>query len=326
MPIEACCHTGREGFPPAARRASVLVVNLKNTGWKVVVAAVLLPWALLQGCGGGAQQTSSATGSGGGTTFGAGACRSCEKMACGTEISACQAEPECAAYLGCEDACPSAQNGSVDAACAGACSAVTGSTAKAALDAFQSCRSGAACAACGQGSGGAGGGGGGGLCTPPAFLTQTCAPSNEASACIKCQYEKCCDSVDGLFGGGTPTQLKDCWLNCTDTACEKACFDMYPSAVPAFGEYQACANVNCGAAGSCKVSSPCNKCQYEQCSCEYAACMIDAECFLTLSCFAGCNGDPACGQACVAAHPQGKALFDTLAVCTTQKCVQQCGG
>ncbi len=70
-----------------------------------------------------------------------------EELACGTKLSACQAEPGCAAYVGCEDACPIAQNGGVDATCGGACAPVTGSAAKDAWGAFESRRSSAACAA-----------------------------------------------------------------------------------------------------------------------------------------------------------------------------------
>src|SRR5262245_61952231 len=85
-----------------------------------MAGAVLLAWlcstAIFASCSSDeTMNTSSATGSasGGGAAFGAGACRKCERAACAAEFSACEAEPECGTFIGCESACPIALTGDV---------------------------------------------------------------------------------------------------------------------------------------------------------------------------------------------------------------------
>jgi hypothetical protein len=129
-----------------------------------------------------------------------------------------------------------------------------------------------------------------------------------------------------VFNGGPATDLANCWLNCTTPQCENDCYQQFPEGLPGFEGYQSCVFINCGATGACKVSDPCNVCQYQECSCEYATCMNDTECFAILGCLNTCDKDPACGKDCVTAHPQGKEHYDTLGVCTAQRCIQQCGG
>ncbi len=49
---------------------------------------------------------SAADGSHEASTFGASACETCLRNACAAEFSPCEADPACAAYLACYDACP----------------------------------------------------------------------------------------------------------------------------------------------------------------------------------------------------------------------------
>lgn len=313
---------------------------MQQACWKLVIGSSLLLSAafLAPGCGESPSGTSGGTGAGGagGATFGSSGCRTCEKTACANELSACQGEPECAANVECENACAVAASGDVDSACAGACAKPQSGTAKTVFDAFQMCRysgPGADCAECGRGGSGgtttSTGTGGAPSCTPPAVLTQTCAASNEPSACNKCQYEKCCDSVEKVFGSGPAVKLKNCYLACPagDHVCENGCFQKYPDGVPDFAGYQACVFINCAATGVCKVGTACNRCQYKECSCEYAAYYTDPEGFAIDSCIVSCpDNDVACAKDCVTKHPSAAPLFDSLAVCTGQHCVQQCGG
>ncbi len=309
--------------------------SMKTSG--VVVLAGLWAVAILAGCGSDGMDASTTTGNAtsgggaGGATFGAGACRNCERAACAAEFSACEAEPECGAFIGCENACPTALTGDVDATCVSACPSVDEGTAKTAFDALQACRygaPGAACQECGRGGvGGGGGAGGAGICTPPAILTQECQDENNGSECTQCQYEKCCDSVDLVFGGGPATDLGDCWLNCNTPQCEADCFEQFPDGIPGFAGYQACVFVNCFGTGACSSSSSCSLCQYKECSCEFASCTTNVECFAIRNCLSLCaTNDTACGKECYDKHPDGQVLFDTLAICTGQRCIAQCGG
>jgi hypothetical protein len=166
-----------------------------------------------------------------------------------------------------------------------------------------------------------------GTCVANPVLNQTCAPSSQTSACIKCNYEKCCDSVKKVFDGGPATDFGNCWLACADGdyPCVSACEKKYPDGIQGFGEYFACTAVNCMATGACSAR-PCSLCADKNCQCELTNCRVDAGCFDIMECNAGCT-TVACASACTANHPQTSIdLYKTVAVCTAEKCVSVCGG
>jgi hypothetical protein len=144
---------------------------------------------------------------------------------------------------------------------------------------------------------------------------------------MKCQFEKCCDSVDAVFNDAGPTMdLANCWLDCTTPECEVACYEKYADGIVGFGGYEACVAVNCTAVGMCKSSSQCLICQYTQCPQELANCKTNEDCASIYPCLGTCaTGDTACGKACVTKHPGGAQLYDLLGVCTAQNCIDMCG-
>lgn len=276
---------------------------------------------------------SSTSGAGGGANggYGKSLCGACVLKACAGEQAACEAEPSCSAHLECLLKCPVGADGDADPACEQACPVVSGTAAQSAGDALAFCRTagqGASCAVtCGHASAD---GGEPETCKGNPILTQQCKPSQLSDPCYKCQFEKCCDSVDACFNGGPATDLTNCWLACTtdDIACELACFDQYPDGVVGFGGYSACTEVNCFApGGACQHAQPasCLDCESTQCCEELAACDTDAECFLITQCTLGCKSqDTLCGGACFAAHPKGQAALGKLAVCDGQRCAGKC--
>ncbi len=83
----------------------------------------------------------------------------------------------------------------------------------------------------------------------------------------------------------------------------------------------------CDAAGSC---SGCVECSIQStCLNEYDLCANGDECIAFYDCALECDalGDPTCLDACTAAHPEGKALFDAYAACVIcAACPAACAG
>lgn len=312
----------------------------------VVAAALATP-----GCGGGedgVDQTGAAGaagaagggGSGGGSGFAQSACGTCALGACKAARDACIATPGCGAWDACLSGCATASGGRYDAACEAACPVPSGADDAKLRGAEKACIDTAPCAECGgagaggggaagsAGAGGAGAGGkagAGGASTNPIYQ-QMCKASAATNACLKCQQEKCCDSYALVYDTPGPTKdFADCYGACKTAACEQGCFDKHKDGIKAFGGYEACVFGLCGAAGDCKISSPCTQCEVTQCKEEYAGCMTDTECFLAVDCIGKCpSGNLSCGNACKAAHPSAATLLDALLVCTAQKCVGSC--
>jgi hypothetical protein len=290
--------------------------------------------ALVAGSGCGSDAVAGGGGAGGGGDGGAGdgsfgdsLCYACLGGACGEAFAACEQDPGCAGWLSCLEACPVGEDGDADAACEAACPA-DGTATVAARDGVVACRGevrGLSCTACGPaaGSGGAGGGDVTPICELPAIAEQQCAEVENENDCYRCNYDACCDSADLVFGGAAG-ELGDCWLECETTECDAACFEAYPDQVDEFAGYQACLTVNCLATDRCGTSGACALCQNHECTCELAACQADLECFLLLDCAGRCD-TPGCAQGCIDARPEGAAAFDALLVCTSQRCVDQCG-
>jgi hypothetical protein len=270
--------------------------------------------------------TQVASGAGGDTAhpYAASCLGKCVATTCEAQITACNGDPGCAAYLACLDACPVSAGGDADSACVAGCPAVSGSVGTAARDALDTCRTQAVCASCGGGTGGTGGAGG--TCSMSPALTQQCPASTDPNLCHRCQYEHCCDSVQQVFGGGPATDYANCWLMCPDgdPACVDACKSAYPDGVAGFAEYRACVNFTCSGPGLCPIST-CPTCAYDHCGCEYVACQADAACSSILDCMESCAQSPACIEACLPSTGPGADLAKTYTVCTSQHCLDVCG-
>ncbi|MEB2312435.1 MAG: hypothetical protein OZ928_11345 [Polyangiaceae bacterium] len=68
----------------------------------------------------------------------------------------------------------------------------------------------------------------------------------------------------------------------------------------------------------------CAPCMQSQCSTEVSACISNTECAAILSCAPACNGDQACVQQCMTAHPNGAGLAQTVVNCVQSKCASEC--
>ena len=283
-------------------------------------------------CDGASSSDPAGTGGSAGALFADSPCASCDRSACDAQVKSCETDPECAAFLACEGKCPVGATGDVDSACQAACALPASSAGKGKLDALGACRQsgpGSACAPCGRSMDAgtdAGGDAGAPGCTMPSAITQSCAPATADTPCTECHLSKCCDAVSAVFDGGPGTDLTACWLDCTSAQCQNDCFDQFPAGVPALGGYQACVFLNCSAKGACKAPKPCSQCQFDSCGCEYASCLVNADCFRILNCFNTCAaGDVACGFDCRKKYPAGDQLYDRFAACVGQACILVCG-
>ncbi len=75
----------------------------------------------------------------------------------------------------------------------------------------------------------------------------------------------------------------------------------------------------------CKdFGDPCTGCIAKQCADSWCGCAGDPECLALFDCYGKCNGDEACGQACLGAHPEG--ISDVLLVsgCAGTTCDASC--
>jgi len=274
--------------------------------------------------------TASGSGAGGsaGQKFGGGGCDTCIRGACSAEISTCGSDAGCAAWLACLQACPIGPSGDADATCEATC-LVDGTVAAEGRDAIVACRrsgAGASCAECGAAPTSSTSTGGPGVCTMPAIVDQTCGPSG-AEGCNACLYDECCDSIRDVFGSGPAADLVTCWLACPDDDgdCANDCYADHPDGIQGFGNFRACAQVNCYETGLCPSprDNACSTCQRTECNCEVANCHADVSCHQIYECFANCE-DGACAAGCPAKYPDGQTLYDNMSVCTAQHCVTLC--
>jgi hypothetical protein len=265
--------------------------------------------------------------------YASGCVGTCVATACQTQIAACNADPTCASYFACVGQCPTTSNGDADPMCVAGCPAATGSAgsnAQATLDACREESLTGTCAACNGGDGGTGNT----SCADAAVLNQTCGASTQTNACLKCQDEKCCNSVATVTGGGPTTDYTNCILACNDAdagavngnpslACLQACVSAYPAGIAGVGQFYACVKIECDAVGACPTTS-CATCSFQQCGCEYVACETDVACELILQCEGTCTTQ-ACADACISNADGGVEVAQTYGVCITQHCLTECG-
>jgi hypothetical protein len=185
---------------------------------------------------------------------------------------------------------------------------------------------------CGGGatdSGTGGSAGGDGVCKLPSIVDQTCSAFTNDDKCLECQFVECCASVDSVFNEpGVTKNLADCWFDCADDddQCRDDCFDQYPEGINGFAGYEVCVGINCRKPDAC-TGGACSSCQYENCGCDMANCLMDPACYRSFKCLGTCAAnDAACAAACPDKYPEGKQLYQRLQTCSTQNCTSVCAG
>ncbi|WP_437725702.1 hypothetical protein [Sorangium sp. So ce861] len=305
----------------------------------LAVLSVSLAAALSPACDGGplpsSAGTAASTGSGTGGGAGAGggevtyrtsACGACVvETACVSQVNACAADPGCAAYLDCLDACPLGPDGDADVACERACPPVSGSAGQSAQQAFIDCRAsgpGARCAGCGQLP----------AATDPDF-NQTCPPSMEENKCYKCEDERCCETYQACRDDQDCQDLVACIKACPGGAdyppCEGQCYQDHAAGYERYGHRVACMEHFCFDDDACgdEPLHPCVECQILHCADEMAACHHDLQCALLESCQVQCeSADQACLTACEETFPTAVETHNARLGCALAHCLPACGG
>jgi hypothetical protein len=263
----------------------------------------------------------------------ASACGQCVAEQCKGERRGCAAEPACAAYLTCADACPSAASGDIDPACEAACSRPSEPAGAAAFDAFTLCRTrgaGASCRACGprssryrdpilqQ------------VCTSPAPpLTAPitfCGTLTEAVAldCRRCQYERCCETRGACDDSPKCVELRACVTDCSSI--NRECFAKYDDAVVGLlGAHRVCTRVWCSARCITKPLDACHECIHEQCGDETVALYGSGQGVLLDDCEFDCKGDAGCSARCLSDHPSLTSARASYDLCIVKRCLESCG-
>jgi hypothetical protein len=260
-------------------------------------------------------------------------CGKCVTMQCAGERRGCAAEPACATYLACADACPSAPSGDIDPACEAACARPTDPAGLAALDAFTACRTrgaGTSCTTCGPAS----------VryrspilqqdCKLPAVVPSTpvtvCPPSTEAIvlACRRCQYEKCCDTRTACDNSATCLELRSCTAPCAVK--NRDCYAKYDDSIlGVVGENLACVRVLCTEECSGGAVNPCATCVYGKCGDENVALYGSAKGLLLDDCELDCSADAGCLEKCLDATPTLKQARADYRLCVAKNCLEVCG-
>jgi hypothetical protein len=265
---------------------------------------------------GGSAGSAGLAGSGSETpSFGESECGQCVATECSAERSVCSAEPGCASYVSCLEACPVAGGGDVESVCEAACSRPEAGAAKSALDDYVACRKGASCAACASPATGAGGSPGG-----TGILGQQCEPSPLANACLKCIAESCCDTEAAYDGSSAAQELDDCVDACEDVPCQQTCFEQWPAEAQTVLDHDACNAMKCGTPEACS-SSDGLLCLITHCADLYVDCYADLACFMLKECRLACNLDSACTDACDEAAPASAvAKYERYGLCLSNEC------
>jgi hypothetical protein len=267
--------------------------------------------------------SSSSSSSSGDMSFGASACGACVAMSCAAQVTDCNADPDCAAWLACVDKCGVNAAGNADPLCESLCAPGTTTSAHAAESAFNRCRSdgpGAACAACGAKPSN---------CTNP-IAAQTCAPSNDPDKCFRCEDTHCCDTYAKYAANPDAVDFfKKCYQPCVTgggKTCGVDCFMKYPKGVDDVVARLACLDLNCFDQDSCNNNpvDPCVKCVNEKCCDASAALSGKTSGFLIQECAYPCK-DAACFDACKKKYPAAKDEFDAFADCGFTHCYDVCG-
>lgn len=247
-------------------------------------------------------------------TFATSSCGTCVLAVCEAEVTACGADPGCAAYLECLEDCSLGALGDADATCEAACPRTGSSTSTDLVAALSLCRDDQGvveCEACGFAS----------------LLEQECPnPPTESEECPRCEEERCCDTRQACRDVPECVPFLHCLQACPvgaeEIACTQQCaIDLEPG-IAAFAEKFACIIGNCNA----ECGDACSGCIAANCPNTHMACQADLSCYLLDKCFASCDGDATCASACLDTYPEGNELFTASSICLLESCGVECGG
>jgi hypothetical protein len=278
----------------------------------MLVVAAAFSVGVAVSCGDSSETEVGSGGEGGGAadTYVTSDCGSCVARSCQEQIDACAADPGCASYLECLNACPTGPVGNVDQDCEAACPVADNSTTEGLKADLTLCRQdgpGSECGPCGVSS----------------ILEQQCSMSTETNACAICEDESCCETYIACRDDATCWALKDCLQACpqTDDACWDQCMADYGDGMDLFGERMTCIFAQCGI--ECG-SGECNACVTAACPNSSLQCYQRADCWLLEGCVGDCGGDTTCIQGCYDTYPDATAIFEVLASCSVANCAQAC--
>ena len=248
----------------------------------------------------------------------AGGCGACVLNRCAKEVGICKADPGCAAWLACLDACAPGDGGEPEGGCEAACAIAFTTPSRTAVLAFQDCRyngAGASCAGCVRVATTDGG-------SP--LLHQGCPPSNMPTACGKCQTDNCCNTQRTLSITLEGQVLVNCLANTcgpTDAKCQYQCLLDHPKGVRVLAPHDACLNPYCGS--GCGGETDCVQCEMDRCLDRWVDCEANPDCFRMTACIAQSATD-ADRLACRELYAAGLMLFESLHGCVQSHCGASC--
>lgn len=79
---------------------------------------------------------------------------------------------------------------------------------------------------------------------------QACEADENDDACDTCEKTSCCAERKALYANPDMAKYSSCFSACSDSACNQACFDQYPSVVAATEAELACTSSKCESACS----------------------------------------------------------------------------
>lgn len=262
------------------------------------------------------------------STYGPSACADCVRQSCKSEIRACDANFECAAFLLCLGQCPLDPGGDAAAACEQACRARLGPESLAKTQQLADCRNhgnGTLCPDCHK---------------PPLdrdaktdLLNQSCPPATSSDACRGCVQEHCCQSADACKQNPACKAISTCIDACASDpdpdACERDCRQNNQDGLIDLNRYILCAEISCSRL--CSEQSDCSDCINQSCLDLRITCfsslsyLLYEDCFLLCTNFGTQPPDLVCLSQCGESYPEGRALSDQLGLCGLQRCGARCG-
>lgn len=275
----------------------------------VVLAAILAALSAVA-CPSAVEEPDPDPTGGGGTApvrWGDSECGACVAEACAEPITACESEPECAAYVECLRDCPLVEGADAEPACEAACPIPSGAAADGARKALELCRAsgpGVECASCGRAP------------SLHPLLSQTCASPTALDACDRCEEEFCCETRCDAECQSYVSCIQACggMLSCEDT-----CNSTHAAGAQKTGSWLGCQTALCPVCGGL-VPGECFQCALDNCPNQFAACFDDRSCFLRFLCGRNCQTD-ACYDDCDDRYPEADALFASFLLCTGESCI-----
>jgi hypothetical protein len=263
---------------------------------------------------------STSTGAGGGPGCGpvgvvipAAACTTCVAEACCDEQAACAAEPDCAAFLGCFDAC----NG--DVPCLEACPLPMRYVPE--ILELQRCQVESCLEPCSMDEV---------VCALPVLTTS----ARDQDACDACVEEACCDVFESLDPVANVNYII-CLNGCLDMTCLRDCELAWPQAAEDLSRVNECGfGDTCGAScvhpDGCGIfifggDAGCNDCLQESCCEVHEACGFDISCGDFFTCRQSCHDQVTCRE-CLDLWPVDVAGLGTaMLACGEVVCTEECG-